>query len=208
MTPGRQERWFGLADRLGIARPQLAWFVIEASHGFPERFYHTLDHVASCLALLDEHRDLAHEPDTIELALWFHDAIYLAGTGESETMSAELLRMTCAHCNAPGPVIDCAERLILATRHTGEPLTGDEALICDIDLASLAIDPDEYTQTALSVRREFSALDDAMYAAGRRRFLEGMLGRERIYANERFASRYESGARANMARELALLGQR
>jgi len=42
----------------------------------PQRHYHTLQHLEECLALFDTLRHTAQHPHEIELALWFHDAVY------------------------------------------------------------------------------------------------------------------------------------
>ena len=47
-----------------------------ARYSEPHRRYHTLQHLAECFAAFDEIADLAEHPPDVELALWFHDAIY------------------------------------------------------------------------------------------------------------------------------------
>ena len=42
----------------------------------PHRRYHTLQHLEECFARFDELRALAEHPRDVELAIWFHDAIY------------------------------------------------------------------------------------------------------------------------------------
>src|SRR5690606_17676045 len=42
----------------------------------PPRHYHTADHLAVVLAVVDEHRAHAADPDAVRLAAWYHDAIY------------------------------------------------------------------------------------------------------------------------------------
>ena len=49
---------------------------LAARYGEPHRKYHTLQHLEECFEKLDEVRTLAEHPAEIDLALWFHDAIY------------------------------------------------------------------------------------------------------------------------------------
>ena len=42
----------------------------------PQRFYHNMAHIGSCLTELDSVRDLVQQPDLVEFAIWYHDAIY------------------------------------------------------------------------------------------------------------------------------------
>lgn len=57
------------------------WTVLHALYTDERRHYHTLHHVMACLEALDSIREEIDDPALVELALWFHDAIYLpAGT--------------------------------------------------------------------------------------------------------------------------------
>lgn len=47
-----------------------------AHYSQPQRAYHTLAHLTECLIQLEAVRHLAQQPALLELALWFHDAVY------------------------------------------------------------------------------------------------------------------------------------
>lgn len=49
---------------------------LAAAYDEGTRYYHTRAHIDACLSQLDVYRDLARNPAEIEIALWFHDAIY------------------------------------------------------------------------------------------------------------------------------------
>src|SRR5690606_12112501 len=68
------------------------WEELFQRYGESWRHYHTLDHVADCLERLDAWKSLAQRPEEVELALWFHDAIYVPWKGSNEEKSAELAR--------------------------------------------------------------------------------------------------------------------
>ena len=55
-----------------------------ARYSEPHRRYHTLQHLAECFAAFDEIADLAQHPADVELALWFHDAIYDTRRSDNE----------------------------------------------------------------------------------------------------------------------------
>ncbi len=47
-----------------------------SAYAEPHRHYHTQHHIAACLEALDAHRHCAERPEEVELAIWFHDAVY------------------------------------------------------------------------------------------------------------------------------------
>ena len=65
--------WTGLG--IGDADPALLPALL-ARYSEPHRKYHTLEHLDACLGNFALVRDHATHPSEVELALWFHDAIY------------------------------------------------------------------------------------------------------------------------------------
>ncbi len=104
---------------------------LATAYGAPDRHYHTLTHVADCLETLDLCRDDADDPMAIEIALWFHDAIYDTHAADNEEQSAAW-----AAREIGGEWAENVRRLILATKH-GAAMSSDndESFIADIDLA-------------------------------------------------------------------------
>src|SRR5690348_8638750 len=56
----------------------------------PHRRYHTLDHLAFMLRIIDRYGDLVDDPDAVRLAAWFHDAVYDVHGADNEERSALL----------------------------------------------------------------------------------------------------------------------
>ena len=74
---------------MGLRPPPAA--IIEqllANYSDPDRFYHTVKHLEECFLYLHRTRHLATYPAEVELALWFHDAIYDTHGKDSEERSA------------------------------------------------------------------------------------------------------------------------
>lgn len=198
------DRWSRACVEVGVAPDEGDYRRVRRAWSGVGRHYHTLTHLDACLRELDAARDLAVRPAEVELALWFHDAIYRSWRRDNEAQSAalavKLLRVAAA---------DCVERIrlaILATTHRDEDIAGDTALVVDIDLSILGAPPDVYAQYERAIRREYWWVPRARYVAGRGRLLEGILGRFAIYKHDRFYERYESQARANISAAIAQLG--
>jgi predicted metal-dependent HD superfamily phosphohydrolase len=103
----------------------------------PQRRYHTLRHLVDSLDLLEPALGTATHPAEVELALWFHDAVYALRGKDNEAQSAAWAsRSLHAAGVAPEPAARVVA-LVLATRHAALPASDDERLLVDVDLAIL-----------------------------------------------------------------------
>lgn len=150
-------------------------------------------------------RDDADRPDEIEVAIWFHDAVYVPGRPDNEAASAALAEQALAAGDVAAPVCDRVRSLVLATRHTAVPHGNDARILTDIDLAILGADPYRFGIYDRAIRREFHALPEGEYRAGRATVLRSFLARPSIYHTDSFRERYEATARANITAALAAL---
>lgn len=168
----------------------------------PHRHYHTLEHVHELLALLGEFE--LDDRDSVEAAVWFHDAIYDTWAGDNEARSAELAATALRDMRFPR--IEAVRAMINATAtHDARELTRDGRLFLDADLSILGAPPERYRAYADAIRAEYSWVPDAKFAAGRAAILRRLLERPSIYQTEAMRARFEEQARANVARELAEL---
>jgi predicted metal-dependent HD superfamily phosphohydrolase len=172
----------------------------------PNRHYHNLDHIAFVLQLLEELRPLAHDFPTLQLAAWFHDAVYEPGAADNEEQSAALAERALTAIGLPPATVAQVKQLILATKHH-QPIPGNEdsKLLLDADLASLAAEPAEYAANVQAVRQEYAHVPDEAFRRGRVQILQAFLDRPRLYQTEPLYTRLEQRARANLQREIATL---
>jgi predicted metal-dependent HD superfamily phosphohydrolase len=200
--------WRALADRRGWAEPAAAAVLDEIvkAYGQLHRHYHTLDHIAALVALLDRHGAGIADADTVALAILFHDVVYEPARNDNEEASASFATGCLAALGLPPETTAEVARYIRATRHgqETEPIDTDGlALLLDLDLSILAAEPAEYRAYAEAIRREYAFVPDLLYRPGRRRVLEAFLGRERIYRTDRLAALWERPARTNLTAEVA-----
>lgn len=169
------------------------------------RHYHTLGHLEACLKEFDQVRDLAVNAGEVELALWFHDAVYRTWASDNEARSAVLAAEIMGRGRAEPGAIERVTAAIIATRHQGREPNGDAALVVDIDLSILGTPEDVYQGFERNVRREYWWVPRRRYVAGRCAILESFLKKTSIYRYPEFQKRYEAAARLNLAAAIASL---
>jgi predicted metal-dependent HD superfamily phosphohydrolase len=168
-----------------------------------DRRFHNLQHIADCLARFDDVASLLDDRDAVEMALWFHDAVYVPGDPCNEQRSAALFL---AQSKGASPLFRRrVVRLVLTTRRAAAPRTNDQKFIDDIDLAGFGASWDEFTRHGDLLREEFAAQADDEYFAGQARFLGRLRRRPHLFATGHYRERLEAGAQANLARILAML---
>jgi predicted metal-dependent HD superfamily phosphohydrolase len=195
-------RWPRLLEAVGAGGDSPGIFAdLDRRYREPGRFYHTWEHVADCLAELDTATSLCDAPAAVELALWFHDAVYDPRATDNEARSAVLLRETAGRLGVGADLADRAAGLIMATAHFADvsPPDRDGAAIRDIDLAILGAPPARFGAYEAAVRREYGFLPDPEWRAGRSRVLRMFLELPRIYLTDAFHDRLEQHARTNLA---------
>ncbi len=186
------------------------WPIVRAAYDSPGRHYHGWSHVLACL---DHFKTLHFEqPRAVLLALLFHDAIYVPGRKDNETLSADLaLRCLAEHSTVPAPECEQIASWIKATahHHADPDLSHDGRLFLDIDLAVLGQPWPVYEAYAWGVRQEWcpAVVASQAYATGRYQFLQNLLAESRLYASDEMAQRLERPARENIQREVRLLSQ-
>jgi predicted metal-dependent HD superfamily phosphohydrolase len=169
----------------------------------PDRHYHDIRHIAHCLSELDGVRHLAHNPQAIEVAIWFHDVVYDGRLKDNEEQSADVAAAALKRLGASDVFIGEVQQLILFTRHDVEPSTSDGKLMADIDLASLALAPDRFDENSRRIRSEYLHVPEDTFIRNRNNMLGGLLKRPRIYYTDVFRDRYEGQARENLERAVS-----
>ena len=168
-------------------------------YGEPHRAYHDAAHVG--LLWL---RHLLHGGDAgdrdLALAILFHDAVYDPLAKDNEDRSAALLAAL-----VPGDT-GWAQAAIRATAdHLGHEGTDCRVLrLLDLDLTPLAERPDVLARNGAALRREYAAVPEAAWRAGRSAVLARFAEAKTLFRT-RLAAIYEAPARANLAAELGRL---
>ncbi|MCP4810599.1 MAG: TetR family transcriptional regulator [Proteobacteria bacterium] len=163
-------------------------------HREPHRRYHDVEHLhelAEWFVRLEW-----DQPKQIAQAMLLHDAVYEPLAKDNEERSAQLAL-------AAGCSPRVAELIRWTARH-GEALEvdADSGHFLDADMAILAARPARFDRYMDEVHAEFTAfVPAALYTAGRRRFLQGLLERP-VFLTRTFSESLEGRARSNLERSL------
>ncbi|MFJ5674526.1 hypothetical protein [Streptomyces sp. NPDC093097] len=172
----------------------------------PQRRYHTTDHLIAVLDRIDELAAYAEDLPTVQLAAWFHDAVYRPDRSENEERSAALAERALPELGIAAPRTAEVARLVrLTVTHAPAPDDRDGAVLCDADLAVLAGSPDAYAAYAAAVRAEYAFVPDPDFRAGRAAVLRQLLALPRLFRTPWAHDHWEGPARHNLSTELALL---
>ena len=115
-------RWLELWQRLGAPRSAdgtLAdeFVALKKCYDEKHRHYHGTQHIGECLAHFDSARTLCEHADEVELALWFHDAIYELRAKDNEAQSAAWAERVMRVAGISGAVKQRVHALIMKTCH-------------------------------------------------------------------------------------------
>ena len=188
---------------------------VEAAYASPPRAYHDFMHVRE---VLHHYADVAvgpgwTQPVEVYLAVLYHDAIYQPGRKDNEALSARFAMEQPAQW-LPEHGIDLlrvAELINLTARHGqfspadfGEDgFALDARHFLDCDMAILGAEPRAFDAYDRGIAEEYRGhIPGFLFRLNRKRFLKGLLARERIYLSDWFHQRYDAQARANLRRAI------
>ena len=200
------ESWKRLWTELGAAEiPGGLFNQLVAAYSERHRRYHTLQHLRECLAYFESAASLAKRPAEVELALWFHDAVYDPRAADNEERSADWAARSVRAAGCDDAVAERVRALVLATAGHEAHDDPDTQVLLDIDLAILGTAAARYAEYASQVRAEYAHVPDAEFRTRRAAVLGTFLAKPDIYATAAFREALEQRARANIAGEVAAL---
>jgi len=192
------DRWLRLAESLGVGGKPIAWYEkLTQAYAQPHRHYHNQQHIAECLAELDAARDLSENPAVVEVALWFHDAVYDPRATDNEEQSAAWAREFLESSGRADLGRTIAD-LVMATKSHNTNSGADGALMIDVDLSILGQNEARFAEYESQIRREYEWVPNDLFNSKRAEMLHRFLQRPRIYSTERFFTKYETQARRRL----------
>ncbi|MEI6731798.1 MAG: hypothetical protein WCK90_03905 [archaeon] len=215
-----QNRFLNLSWELGVGMGDAQVTFGKLKRAYEPRAYHNLTHIEECLNELDGARRLVTNLPAVELALWFHDAVYEVSretkAGMNEERSAEFAKIEMRNWGLNEELAGIVEQHILMTKHKHIPGTIDGRIVVDIDMSILGKPWERYAEYKKGIRKEFACYDWDEFIYGRKKFLSARLTKKnvlfedekpQIFHTGHFYDLYEKQAQENMAREFGLLAE-
>lgn len=168
----------------------------------PSRRFHTRQHLIEALNHFAAAASSARHPAEVELAIWFHDAIWTPDGRDDEARSAEWARDALRRAGVDPSTIDRTYRFILATATPEAAVEHDACLVIDLDHVVLAAAPSRFQQFEAQVRDEMPHLSEREFRRHRRRILNRWMERTSVFSTPVLQMLYEGKARANLQRAL------
>ncbi|MEO1436540.1 MAG: hypothetical protein AAFV80_13460 [Bacteroidota bacterium] len=200
---GRLLSRFALPKRQKISIIKQLFSLYQETH----RAYHNLSHIWNLRQIFRELRSDLDQPDVVELAIWFHDAIYDPSSKTNELDSSALMRQALESFIPESMVLKCANLIDSTARHHPRSSDRDIRFFLDMDLAILAAPEPLYYTYTISVREEYKQYTNAVFIPGRKAVLQHFLDRPSLYFSAPFQQQLEASARANLTKELESLNQ-
>ena len=141
----------------------------------------------------------------------YHDAIYEPGRKDNEARSADLAMAQIAEWlpEAGVDALRVAELINLTARHGqfsvadfgGDGFSLDAMHFLDCDMAILGAGAEQFDAYDRGITEEYRGhVPGFLFRINRKRFLKGLLARERIFLSDWFHQRYDAAARDNLRR--------
>lgn len=168
------------------------------------RYYHNWEHIKAMIKGLYSYPEEINDTLSIELAIWFHDAIYVPLRKDNESRSAKFFYEQLS-MYLPIERVRKVMSYIEATKSHSKTTDRDLQVLLDLDLAILGQPSAIYQSYSQNVREEFSYVPNFLYKKGRKLVLKNFLDRTTIYQTSFFNEKLEEQARKNINQELESL---
>lgn len=189
----------------GVTPPPACFGHLVNRYSEPHRHYHTQVHICDCLDLFDTVRESVGAPAAVELAIWFHDAIYDPRAGDNEERSAAWAQDWLRQAGANPALVDAVTNLILTTKSHDAGAHVDAPWLVDVDLSILGQAPERFWEYERQIRAEYAWVAAELFAVKRAEILQRFLARPRLYHTKPFFDKFEKPARLNVQSALVRL---
>jgi predicted metal-dependent HD superfamily phosphohydrolase len=209
MTEALESRWVSFCLKLGAkTKPALdAFEKLEKAYVSPTRHYHSFKHIQACLGLMDQYVPEDEWTKHVEMALWWHDYVYVPARPDNEEESMRAMHKEGRAMSLPELFIGQVADMIPYTKHNADLTFKPERYkyLVDVDLSILGEPEEVFDEYEKGVRAEYAFVPEAVFKARRAQILAEFLKRTYIFETDRFRSLFEGMARTNLKRSIEKL---
>lgn len=170
-------RWELTLKKAGVQGAKLSLIeeILEA-YSRKGRYYHVRDHLRHMFQVYDQF--FSGTNVALELAFWYHDFYYDPTSKDNESRSAYLGKDRVeTELQLNQGVGDKVRDLVLFSQYTRPPITRDEKILQDIDLAIFGEEVDVFGRYERDIRLEYAFVGSEAYRKGRAEILKKFLRR-------------------------------
>ncbi|MBU1127262.1 MAG: hypothetical protein ABIH88_00100 [Patescibacteria group bacterium] len=202
----KKEKWLSLLKRQKTTKnSENIYKDLLLRYKESHRRYHNLSHLKECFVEFEKVAHLLKNPDSVEMAIWYHDAIYNPKKQDNEEKSAMLFLKNAKELCLSDIFKKDISQLILETKHQKPPKENDAKFLIDIDLSILGKNKKRFEKYEEQIREEYCFVPKKEFNQKRKAFLESLLKRQNIYSTSFFKDKYERKTRENLANSINLL---
>lgn len=193
-------RWVQLYAQSDSA---LVFEEVYRAYSEPHRGHHNFQHIIECQTMLDMIEGKFQNPLEASLAFLFHDVVYDPGRNDNEEESALFFISKAETANIPAGKIALIAELIRLSKPGSKLITNDQRYFHDIDFSVLGSPWPRYLQYADGIKKEYQTVySPEAYRKGGCDFLQGLVGKSRIFETDEFHEQFDSLARQNAKKEI------
>lgn len=191
--------WMTFSKQLQLSdvQSQMMYQRLLEAYTEPQRAYHTVQHIVECLDLFYKIEHELSDPIAVQLAIWFHDAIYDPKSSDNELNSAKLMKdVSAAYLDQS--TIEKVYAWILATQQHQPSFDSDLNYLLDIDLAILASDSNRFAEYEQQIQFEYAWVDPEIYQIKRAEVLTQFYQMQPLFQTTYFQNNFEQPAKLNL----------
>ncbi len=195
-----KSHWLRFSSQLSIEQDvsQTLLNTLITAYKEPQRAYHTVQHIAECLAHFQNIQSSLNDSIAVETAIWFHDAVYDPKASDNELQSAELMKSVCNEFLSEQQIEKVYQWIIATQKHQPSD-DHDLNSLLDIDLAILGSNAERFAEYQQQIQFEYAWVESDVYKVKRKQVLQQFEQMNPIYQTRWFRYHYEKQAKISLS---------
>ena len=195
-----KSHWLRFSSQLSIEQDvsQTLLNTLITAYKEPQRAYHTVQHIAECLAHFQNIQSSLNDSIAVETAIWFHDAVYDPKASDNELQSAELMKSVCNEFLSEQQIEKVYQWIIATQKHQPSD-DHDLNSLLDIDLAILGSNAERFAEYQQQIQFEYAWVESDVYKVKRKQVLQQFEQMNPIYQTRWCRYHYEKQAKISLS---------